>query len=370
MPGARHHTVSAFLLDRFTRETKSGRRVCMLDKTSGTPRAVSPRDATVRRHFYSIDRDERRDAAVEGVLATIENAAAPLIRQLENGDFPFGPKRLELALFLAVCWLRTPMWREQNASMMEQVTAAMVAESYRLDPAAAGRALAEGGWEMSAEEVEAFRERFIADLESGRLLVEMPKNLLIRHFLEGALAAAWTMFVLDWTLVRLSDGDELVLADNPVSLHDPTPVFPGGGNGLVSSPNAETFMPIGPRAGVLLASSPALWAWARAGNLRAVHERDEAKRAERLERHEGRWGEGEATSEFVRELNLRSYAHASRYVFGSQKAVQDVHAMRTTRAPRLVQVAPRGPRLHMLEDDQDSPTGVRITQTFAPQGGD
>jgi uncharacterized protein DUF4238 len=250
--------------------------------------------------------------------------------------------------------------------MMEQVTAAMVAEGYRLDPAAAQRAAAHGGWEMTAKEVEAFRQRFVEDLESGRLLVQMPKNALIRYFLEGAAGAAWTMFVLDWRLVRLDEGDEFVLADNPVSRHDPTPAFPGGGNGLLSSPNAQTFMPIGPRAGVLLESSSAIWVWAH-DNLGALHEKDEEKRAELIEPPEGRWGEGVATSAFVQELNLRSYAHASRYIFGSQKMAQDVHAMRTTRGPRLAQVAPRGPRLRMLEDDEDSPAGVRISRTFAPK---
>jgi hypothetical protein len=54
---ARQHTVSAFLLDAFARDTERGRLVAMLDKRSGTPKNVGPRGATIRRHFYSIDVD-------------------------------------------------------------------------------------------------------------------------------------------------------------------------------------------------------------------------------------------------------------------------------------------------------------------------
>lgn len=365
MARARHHTVSAFLLNGFARDTTEGRRVCMLEKATGQPRQVSPRDATVRKHFYSLDVDDgQRDAAVEDVLAKIEAIAAPLVRRLEAGNFAFRNERLDLALFLAVCWLRTTVWREQMASVMEQATAAMVAESYRLDPAAAQRAFAES--ELTPEEIEEFRRTFVAGLDSGRLGVEMPKNAMIRHLLEGANEASWTMFLLDWTLVRLSPPDEFVLADNPVSLYDPAPAFPGGGQGLISSPEAQVFMPIGPRTGLLLESSPRVWAWARE-NLEAHHAMTNDERAEAVNDIEGGWAEGEATTEFARELNLRSYACAERYVFGSQNTAQDVHAMRRSHRGRLAELAPRGPRLHMVEGDPSSQTGLRITRTFGPQ---
>lgn len=72
VPAARHHTISAFLLERFARDTKRGRAVAMLDKTTGKPTSVSPRDAAVRRHFYSIDVDDgQRDTGVEGAISQL-----------------------------------------------------------------------------------------------------------------------------------------------------------------------------------------------------------------------------------------------------------------------------------------------------------
>jgi Protein of unknown function (DUF4238) len=78
MPSVRYHTVPAFLLDRFARETETGRRVCMLEKASGRPTQVSPRDATVQKHFYSLDTEEGRDPIVEHVLGVVESKAALL----------------------------------------------------------------------------------------------------------------------------------------------------------------------------------------------------------------------------------------------------------------------------------------------------
>jgi hypothetical protein len=74
--------------------------------------------------------------------------------------------------------------------------------------------------------------------------------------------------------------------------------------------------------------------------------------------------------EFVRELNLRSYANAERFIFGSQKKVQDMRAARRQHVPRLARVAPRGPRMHIVEDDNTSPTGLRITRTLKPEPRD
>jgi Protein of unknown function (DUF4238) len=339
----------------------------MLEKAGGGNRQVSPRDATVRRHFYSIDiDDESRDPAIEDLLSEIENIAAPLVQRIVDGrDLPERNERLNLAFFLAVCWLRTPAWRERTASMFEQLTAAMVGESYRLDPEAAQRALADQN--MSAEEIEQFRQTFVEGLESGRFRVEFPRNAMIRHFLEGAQSASWIMFMLDWSVARLPDGaPDFILADNPVSLVDPTPAFPGGGQGLLSSPLAQAFMPLAPRVGLVMESSEKLWDWARA-NLERFREMTDEERIEVADEREGGWGEGQPTREFALDLNLRSYAAAERFIFGSQEAVTAVHRLRRTHAPRLATVVSRGPRVHMVEDDPSSPAGLRITKTFEPR---
>ena len=88
MAAVRHHTVSCFFLERFARDTDRGLRVCQLEKTTGRPRQVGPRDGTVQRHSYSLDIDGRRDPAVEKALGKIENVAAPLIPAARGWRIP------------------------------------------------------------------------------------------------------------------------------------------------------------------------------------------------------------------------------------------------------------------------------------------
>jgi hypothetical protein len=91
------------------------------------------------------------------------------------------------------------------------------------------------------------------------------------------------------------------------------------------------------------------------------------ERLEVVRDREGGWAGATPTSEFGRELNLRSYANAERFIFGSQQAVQNVRAQSKANAPRVATLTQTGePRLHIVEDD-DSTGGLRITQTFAPK---
>ncbi len=313
-----------------------------------------------------MDVDEGRDPVIEVTLAQIESVAAPLVQGLvDDGRFPVRGDRLALALFLAVCWLRTPAWRERTASMFEQATTDLARMSYELDPEIAQRAFADS--DMSRDEIETFRQEFVEDLAAGRFAVKFPKNLMIGYFLEGALTAQWPIFLLDWVLVRLDDAhDEFVIADNPFSLFDPTPVFPGGGVGLLSSPNVQGFIPLGPRTGILVQANPEVWAWARE-NLESLHAMTDEERAKAVDDREGGWAEATPTVEFARELNLRSYANAQRYIFGSQQAVQTVRAQSKANPALVAALRSRGPRLHIVEDDNTNTGALRITKTFGPE---
>lgn len=278
-----------------------------------------------------------------------------------------GTQRLELALYFAMCWLRTPTRREQTASLMEQATAAMVEMSYSLDPEMAQRALADT--DTSREEIEEFRERFVEDLRSGRLIVEMPRNNMIKLFLESSTWISWTLFMLDWSLVRLEEGTnpKFIIADTPVSIYDATPAFPGRGSGILSSPNAQMFLPLGPEVGLLLEANEEVWDWMRENGEAFRDEMTDEERMQQIGELEGGWGQGTPTANFTLDLNLRSYAHGDRYVFGRQQDVQNLRTARRRYRVRLAEVTPRGPRFHIVEDDPSAATGLRIARTFAPK---
>jgi Protein of unknown function (DUF4238) len=364
MSAVRHHTVARFLLERFAVDRGRGPRVCQLDKRTGRPRQVGPRDATIEKHFYSIDIDGRRDPVVEETLGKIENVAAPLIGQLAAGEFPERERRAELALFIAMSWLRTPAWRQQTKALYEQMTLAVFRETHHLDPNAIRRAMANSEFaSMTDEELEALRKEIVEDIDGGGIGVEMPVNLLIKTFLESTTHAGWAIFAMNWTLVRPEQA-EFILADTPSSQYDPTPMFPGGGVGLMSSPNAQLLLPLGPKLGVLVEPKRETFEFIRDHDA-DLREMGEEERAAAFTSLEGEWAEGVPTREFVEELNLRSYAHAQRFIFGSQKAVCDTHAAAKRNATRRIAVSPVGGRVHMVEDDPERGEGaVKITRTF------
>ena len=85
MAKKRHHTVSEFLLGRFAHDDG---KVCQLDIGTGANKRISPNDATVVKHFYSIDIDDgKRSPEVEDALGKIESVAAPGSRRSQPATF-------------------------------------------------------------------------------------------------------------------------------------------------------------------------------------------------------------------------------------------------------------------------------------------
>jgi hypothetical protein len=347
MAGSRHHTVTRFLLDRFARETDKGRRICQLDNTTGATAQISPRDATIFKDFYSVETDDGLDSAVEEALAGMESTTAPLINRLTKvgaNGLALRPElslheRALLALFVATSRLRTPIWRAQTKSIAEQLVA--YARSEKLDRLA---------------------DQFPTE-HHGDGSVVMPKNALIEHFLAMCGHGGWTLCLLDWTFVR-PDSVPFIVGDTPVSVFDPTPKFPGSAGGPLSSPNSELFMPLDPRLGFLMKPNPdkmtSTW-----DAVEALVPMNELERAAHVAEHEGVVGEAIIYDAYVEELNLRTYAHAQRFVYGSQQAVCNTHRTAKANQSRLGVLAPAPPRLHILEDDPTKPGVMRAANVFA-----
>ncbi len=91
------------------------------------------------------------------------------------------------------------------------------------------------------------------------------------------------------------------------------------------------------------------------------------KQAEAIGPLEGRWLESHATEDDVNELNLRTYTHAQRYVFGSQEAVCGTHRFARQNPVRTIAVTPAPPRIHILEDDPDRPGTMRAIKIVEPE---
>lgn len=359
MAGQRHHVVSRFLLRRFSRETSRGERVCQLDVRSGANKQISPTDAEVGVGFYSFDSEdgERNDVADE-VLQVIENGAAPMFRRIaHDGSVPVGMDRLNLALYVALARTRTPIAREITRTMVTRL------ETWRMIDHGLDNVVhrAEQAGEQIDELVEQ-RDELKTKLESGELYIEPHKSVLVALALSSATYMANLFFTFEWSIVR-TDSTRLVLPDAVVSCRDPTPRVPETGAAPMSSPNAETFVPIDPEVGLVLRPTEA--SFGLGSEAEEVLRGDDPDRM--LEVLEGRQGGSRDVSLDNVEadsLNRLSYAYAHRYIYGRQEDVASLHASARRDQAAIAALRPRPPRSHILEPDPGRPGVFRESATI------
>ena len=89
------------------------------------------------------------------------------------------------------------------------------------------------------------------------------------------------------------------------------------------------------------------------------------ERAVYVAQREGRIGEVLVGDPKVEEFNFRTYAHAQRYIFGTQKAVCDTHSAAKANPARLRALMPPPPRFHLLEDDPSAPGLMRAMEVLS-----
>lgn len=309
--------------------------MCQLETATGIATHVSPRDATVIKHFYSLDLDGTPHPLLEEALAKVENGAAPIIRRLcdvgvdrlaTRPELPLA-ERATLALFVSTSRLRTPIWREQTRSVFQQFSAFLSG----------------------------------AGPESGAA-IEMTENELIQQLAMVGGWSGWILCMLDWTFIR-PDSGTFILGDTPVSVFDPTPKYPGSAAGVFSSPNAELFIPLDPHLGLLTRPSSdriaAIWDASE-----KMARMSEPERSALVAQHEGTVSEAIVIDRVVGGLNLRTYAHAQRYVYGSQENVTRTRRAAKNNPARVGTYSPPPPRLHLLEDDPDEEGAMRAIRVF------
>jgi hypothetical protein len=290
----RHHFVPRFILSNFATEGGRGSpRIFQLDKTRGTPRSVRPEDAASRHRFYSVaSEDSPRDNRIEDFLALVEDHAAPAINALLERPMELTePERVTISLFLALQERRTPFGIAEAGDAAEQWGRDAMAALAR-DSAAFARMWREfKGRDEPEEEIEQARKEVLAIATEGRMHLKTKREQGMLLMIEGWLYLAEFVDGMDWHLLRPKRGDEFVQNDQGVARLDASTTF--------NAPDIhpQWLFPLAPDACLLLTPGQR--------RLRVVP----------------------STARGTRDVNLRTYAWAERFIFGrTQKAVADVRA--------------------------------------------
>jgi hypothetical protein len=320
----RHHFVPQLLLREFSADPDR-RALFQLDVSTGQPRKTSVRDAAFKHRLYAmVDEDGVASNVMEGYLALVESHAAPALERLRAD--PMGltlADRATISFFLAIQTQRTPgsaarLGRIANGAFRD------LAEEFLSGPGAIAerhRAIPNGPEGESDEQIETLRKETLAAVRSGDVILKDPGGAAFGIGFELAAELAPSIFEFKWTILRSGGG--FVTSDRGFSIFDPSPRHPWSAEGVLSSPDSQTTVPLSQRSSLVLSPT------GMATEVAEVGDRE------------------------VQLVNLRTYGWADRFVYGSsQDTLQGVRRSAKRRPADVLR--PRSPcTVTLLDFDPD-----------------
>jgi hypothetical protein len=302
----RHHFLSQFLLRGFAYED-NGNRLFQMETTSRrVPLRVDLRTAASRHRLYvALDEQGRPSNRNEGYLALVEQHAAPALRRMMDDPSSLSPgERATIAFFVALQTMRTPAAAEQVASIANAAFRTTATESF-----SDRRAFAERYRELfdegaSEEEIERFRLETLDQIREGKVRASGKDGAAFGTALQHAVENVPMLIAFDWTLLRARGGG-LITSDRGYAIHDPTPPYPWTAQGLLSSENSETTVPLSDECCLLMRPVPA------SSGLTV----------------------SEISTDDVETLNLRMYGWAEKYVFAKTQGALAAVRIASRRRP-------------------------------------
>lgn len=334
-----HHYVPRFLLRRFSPDqTTENPPLWRLDKKTGHCSRSSVKNEAAVTHYNRLESvQDMPQNAVEDTLAMVDGLASGITADLVEGRTLEEVKRLEMALFVYLQHQRTPRGRHWLISDFEQAKK-LDAMRLLLDAGQMREFYGSQGEEVTLEEATRRGQELAHQLDSGRLELKAQHDHAVGAMFIGANDAAVSIgSEMTWVVFHSRPGEEFVLSDHPVLIHDPT-AGPDRGAGWLSSDDAEVTLALDPHAALVLSPGRA-----------ELHHLDADKNT-------------------VEEINLRTYASAEWSIYGrSQGTLQDVRAVAKRDKQRLARLAPKPPILHIQEFEEGSPRPVDVHR-LVPKG--
>jgi hypothetical protein len=335
----RHHFIPRFLLREFSVEANGKHLLHQLDLSSGKPQRVTVEAAASRHRFYAVQDDDRTTSnRVEAYLSIVENHAAPAVRRFLEAPEALSPVDAgTISQHLALLMTRTPVATQRMAKAADTAMRLFMSNAF-VDPETFAKTYRQmpGNENAAASEAEEMRQRLLKGLKDGSIGFSDEKAVGLHYGFLATGDTAQYIFQMPWVLLRAEEG-EFITSDCGVAMVDPNPRYPWTGNTLLSSPTAQTTIPLSADACLLLlATQPTGTRRARA-----------------------------APRELVDEVNLGTYGWASRHIFGrTQEAVTHVRHL-ARRYPRRVP-KPRPFRQVLLVDID--PDDDRLARAHAARG--
>jgi len=239
----KHHWIPKFYLSEWTDTGEKNGHLQVLDKQTGREWSTCPAKAAAETDLYTIDISEVAAkigaTEIEDTFATIEGAAAPVIKAINNGAaIPTGEDRENLIAFIALLAMRVPArlrWIEDFLRKpLQAVCQRLVSE---------GKLPRSGNHELD----EKMKEWF----EQGSIRIDISPNVRLNMMLSSLPTLMSYLMRRQWTVLRTAPhSGDLVCTDHPVLLVWTKPVPAGSslGFGLLDT---AVFVPLSPATALL-----------------------------------------------------------------------------------------------------------------------
>lgn len=242
----RQHFLPQFLLRGFVHVHSGKDRVSQMETTSRrAPRRVDIRTAASRRRLYTVlDEDGRPSNRNEGYLELVETHAAPALRHLIEDSASLSPgERATIAFFVALQTMRTPAAAEDITTIANaafQIAGSELCSDRRAFADRYRNFFDDGATEA---QIDQFRLKTLEQIQDGRLRLSGRGGAAFARGFQHAIGIVPMLFAFDWTLLRAAGGG-LITSDRGYAIHDSTPPYPWAPQGVLSSENSETTLPL------------------------------------------------------------------------------------------------------------------------------
>lgn len=293
----RQHFIPQLLLRGFASDKGGDLQLCQMEtQRRGAPRPVGIREAASRHRLYvALDEDGVKSNVIEGLFALVEDHAAPALRRfLDAPSALTDPDRATISMFVALQTMRTPAAAEQVLQLANAAFTTFSTDFFSDRSDFAARYRKRHGPDATDDEIEVFRQDTIAAIREGRVKVADGGGAAFAQGIQHALDQAPMLFDFEWTLVSAVRG--FITSDRGFAIDDPTPPTPWAAQGLLSSPNSVTTVPLDKTACLRMRLRPG------AGTILSHA----------------------ATPREIETLNLTVYGWSEKYVFGTQHALAAV----------------------------------------------
>lgn len=243
-----HHYVPKFLLKKFAFKAKTC-NVFDLNKGQWLD-PVHVNNLASKLNFYSIDTvPEDQKQIIENTIQKVEVKAAPICKKIQKGKTLTIEEECNLALFLALMYLRTP----KSLNKVELILKTSI--QHRID-------LHLNNMRRNINDVskiptelkplmqeKLYVEKILPNESSKDFQISIKPWGKLQFLFSDVMPEIASMFLksMQWSFYINKTPISFIITDNPVTIYNPDhQLFPYSGHGLYSSLKSETYFPISP----------------------------------------------------------------------------------------------------------------------------